>query len=253
MRIMKRFLHIFLFLSFSLVGISQNPYGNQIFIPAITFTATGQTSSPIATAKASWSMCSISVSGTALTTATFGVMGSADGGVTYGVIPIYSPANQTTNSTVTVTTGGIYQFNCGTLTHVEFVTSGTFTATSISLTLTASPNAQIGRAVGGSGNATSLQGNPVAAIAPTVGQTLVWNGTAWTPGTGGGGHTSVTIEHAFTGAGTFSYAHNLGTSYPLMTCYVNSGSVAYSASNPDVNDIAITVPTAADITCTFGI
>ena len=106
---------------------------------------------------------------------------------------------------------------------------------------------------GSGGNATSIQGNPVAAIVPTVGQTLVWNGTAWTPGTGGGGHTSVTIEHAFTGAGTFSYAHNLGTSYPLMTCYVNSGSVAYSASNPDVNDIAITVPTAADITCTFGI
>ena len=74
------------------------------------------------------------------------------------------------------------------------------------------------------------------------------NGLTWTSTS-----TSVTIEHAFTGAGTFSYAHNLGTSYPLMTCYVNSGSVAYSASNPDVNDIAITVPAAADITCTFGI
>jgi hypothetical protein len=174
-RIMKRFLHIFLFLSFSLVGISQNPYGNQIFIPAITFTATGQTSSPIALAKASWSMCSISITGTALTTATFGVLGSADGGVTYGVIPIATPATQTTDSTVTVTaSGGPYQFNCGTLTHVEFVTSGTFTATNISLTLTASPNAQIGR-----GNATSLQGTPLAAIAPTPGQSLKFNGTSY--------------------------------------------------------------------------
>ena len=104
---------------------------------------------------------------------------------------------------------------------------------------------------GGSNNATSIQGNPVSATAPTVGQTLVWNGTAWTPTTRNA--STVTLEHVFTGAGTFNYAHNLSTLYPLMTCYVNSGSVAYSASNPDANDIAITVPAAADITCTFGI
>jgi hypothetical protein len=105
--------------------------------------------------------------------------------------------------------------------------------------------------INGSINATSIQGNPVSATAPTVGQTLVWNGTAWVPSTRNA--STVTLEHAFTGAGTFNYAHNLGTLYPLMTCYVNSGSVAYSASNPDANDIAITVPAAADITCTFGI
>jgi trimeric autotransporter adhesin len=64
--------------------------------------------------------------------------------------------------------------------------------------------------------------------------------------------TTVTVQHTFTGAGTFNYTHNLGTSYPLMTCYVNSGSPAYTAGNVDANNIAITVTAASDITCTFG-
>ena len=70
----------------------------------------------------------------------------------------------------------------------------------------------------------------------------------------GGPHvTTVTLEHAFPGAGSFNFTHNLGSQYPLMTCYVNSGSPAYAASNVDVNNIAITVTAASDITCTFGI
>ena len=69
----------------------------------------------------------------------------------------------------------------------------------------------------------------------------------------GGPHvTTDTVQHTFTAAGTFNYTHNLGTAYPLMTCYVNSGSSAYSASNVDTNDIAITVAAPSDITCTFG-
>ena len=76
------------------------------------------------------------------------------------------------------------------------------------------------------------------------------DGTWSVPGTRA---STITLEHVFTGAGTFNYTHNLGTLYPLRTCYVNSGSATYSASNPDANDIAITVPAAADITCTFGI
>ncbi len=69
---------------------------------------------------------------------------------------------------------------------------------------------------------------------------------------GGPRVTTVTVQHTFPGAGTFNYTHNLGTSYPLMTCYVNTGSSAYTASNVDANNIAITVPAASDITCTFG-
>jgi hypothetical protein len=70
----------------------------------------------------------------------------------------------------------------------------------------------------------------------------------------GGSHTSTTtLQHTFAAAGTFNYVHNLGTLYPLMTCYVNSGSPAYTAANVDANDIAITVAAPSDITCTFGI
>jgi hypothetical protein len=69
---------------------------------------------------------------------------------------------------------------------------------------------------------------------------------------GGGAHT-ITIDHSFSGAGTTNYTHNLGSLYPLMTCYVNSGSPAFTASNVDINNIAITVTAASDITCTFGI
>jgi hypothetical protein len=70
----------------------------------------------------------------------------------------------------------------------------------------------------------------------------------------GGPHvTTVTLQHTFAGAGTFNFMHNLGTLYPLMTCYVNSGSPSYSAGNVDANDIAITVTASSDITCTFGI
>lgn len=70
---------------------------------------------------------------------------------------------------------------------------------------------------------------------------------------GGPRTTTITLQHTFAAAGTFNYAHNLGTLYPLMTCYVNSGSPGYTASNVDANDMAITVTAASDITCTFGI
>jgi hypothetical protein len=67
-----------------------------------------------------------------------------------------------------------------------------------------------------------------------------------------GAHSTVTLQHTFAAAGTFNYMHSLGTAYPLMTCYVNSGSPAYTAANIDANNIAITVTAPSDITCTFG-
>ena len=62
---------------------------------------------------------------------------------------------------------------------------------------------------------------------------------------------SATIEHVFTGAGTANYTHNLGTTYPLMTCYVKSGSSSYSANPVDANNVAITAAAASDILCAF--
>jgi hypothetical protein len=112
---------------------------------------------------------------------------------------------------------------------------------------------QIAGDIGGTNAApvvTGIQGKPVSATAPTAGQALIYNGTTFVPKAPS---TTVTLEHAFSGAGTFNYTHNLGSSYPLMTCYVNSGSSAFTANNVDANNIAITVTASSDITCTFGI
>jgi hypothetical protein len=97
---------------------------------------------------------------------------------------------------------------------------------------------------------TGIQGKAVSATAPAAGQALVYNGVLYVPRSVA---STITLEHVFTGAGTFNYTHSLGVSYPLMTCYVNSGSAAYTASNVDANNIAITVTASSDITCTFGI
>ena len=134
------------------------PYTNAVY-PAITFTATGQTSSVITFGNnpsgngGSYAVGNVSVTGTALTTATFSVLGSTDGGVTYNALnvsPINSPSTVATTTTVTV--AGVYQVNLGGITNVKFSTSGTFTATSISIVLTASPNGVIARA-GAAGSA----------------------------------------------------------------------------------------------------
>jgi hypothetical protein len=99
-----------------------------------------------------------------------------------------------------------------------------------------------------------LRGHPISAAAPAAGQTLMWSGSAYVPTTPSGGSThTITLEHSFSGAGTFNYEHSLGSLYPLMTCYVNSGSSAFTAANVDANNIAITVTASSDITCTFGI
>src|ERR1019366_5929339 len=54
-------------------------------------------------------------------------------------------------TTQTATANGCYQVNLAGITAIEYVTSGTFTGTSITLTLTASPNAQVGRGGAGGG------------------------------------------------------------------------------------------------------
>jgi hypothetical protein len=103
----------------------------------------------------------------------------------------------------------------------------------------------------GSAHAAGLAPDP----GPTAGSTryLREDGTWSVPqGSGAQSHDTVTLEHAFAAAGTFNYTHNLGTLYPLMTCYINSGSPTYTAGNIDANNIAITVTAASDITCTFG-
>lgn len=137
-----------------------SPYNIQLF-KAQTFTASGQTGAVLplngattgSTVASSYSLANITVTGTSLTTATFAVQGSADNGVTYYPVLISALATPgTTATTITVTGPGIFQFNPGGLTHVRVVTSGTFTATSLSIQIGLAPNSLIGRNGTGGGS-----------------------------------------------------------------------------------------------------
>lgn len=134
-----------------------SPYNLQVF-KAQSFTATAQTGTVIqlnglvvpSTIGSSFSSGAITVTGVGLTTASFQIMGSADNGATYYPLNVNSIATPTTlATTTTITANGLYQVNLAGLTHVKFVTTGTFTATSVSITLTASPNALTSRSGGG--------------------------------------------------------------------------------------------------------
>jgi hypothetical protein len=109
----------------------------------VTFTATAQTSAAQTLSGASFGL--FQVKGTALTTVTLGVQGSIDGGVTYFAIPFaaatgYTSLPVTTAATATATTSALYAVNLAGLTNVRFVTSGTFTATNVTVSLTATSN-----------------------------------------------------------------------------------------------------------------
>lgn len=113
----------------------------QTIFPLQTFT--GAATGTIIPLAASYSAGTITLTATALTTVTFAVQGSADGGNTYWPLAISNVASPTTlpASSVTTTASGLYQVNLSGLTHVKFVVSGTFTATAVNLVLSASNGA----------------------------------------------------------------------------------------------------------------
>jgi hypothetical protein len=150
---------LFLGLGASRCQAQASPYSNSVF-PSQIFTSTGQTGTVIqlnglivpSTIGSSFASGTITLTGTSLSTVTFSLMGSADNGINYFTLPISAVATPgTTTTTVTATANGLYQVNLAGLTHVRFVTSGTFTATSVSLILTATPNGQVARSNGGGG------------------------------------------------------------------------------------------------------
>ena len=130
-----------------------SPYNVSLMKAAATMTATAQTSPAIALGQAagagqfyggSFAMANIEMIGTALTTATIGLLASVDGGVNFFPWPINLPATPTTLvTTATITANAVYQANLSGVTHLQFVTSGTFTATNLVLNLALSPNGMI--------------------------------------------------------------------------------------------------------------
>ena len=160
-------------------GQLASPYSNSVW-PAQTFTASSQTGATIqlnglvvsSTVGSSFASGTVTVTGTSLTTVTFAVMGSSDNGATFYALPIYTVASPSTTptTTITATANGIYQVSLAGLTHIKFVTSGTFTATAVSIVLTASPNAGISKGASSSSLPT----------ATAQGQAPVYNGSAYT-------------------------------------------------------------------------
>lgn len=107
--------------------------------PAQTFTATAQTGTAIGITGLSTG--TILVKGTALTTATFAIQGSNDGGTTwFGLNTAALLVPGTVAATQTATASALYIVNLAGFTNIRFVTSGTFTATSITIKLTGSSN-----------------------------------------------------------------------------------------------------------------
>jgi hypothetical protein len=207
-----------------------SPYNLFIF-KAQSFTATGQTGTAIqlnglvlpSTVGSSYASGTIALTGTAITTVSFHVMGSSDNGATYYALPIFTVASPSTApvTTVTATAAGQYQFSLAGMSHIKLVTTGTFTATSVTLTLTASPNASISR----------------------------------NNGSGGGG-ASATLENVYSAPGSFTFAHSLNSTFYQLHCVTRSGggyaSATYSDFPVDANDATVSVPSAGDYICSFS-
>lgn len=113
--------------------------------PVMTFTATGQTKTQ-ALGGASYATIDITASG--LTTATFQVKASNNGGTSYdfnvGVAPyVYTSGalSAISQSPITVTSApAVFVCNVAGFTNLEIVTSGAFTSTSLTAKITATSN-----------------------------------------------------------------------------------------------------------------
>jgi hypothetical protein len=195
---MKQCITMFVLLAGAIGLQAQSPWTTTTFV-AVPLTATNQTSAAVvlqrsAATRDSYSAGKLTVTGVGLTTATFSVLGSADNGATYNVLatePCSTPGTFATSQTVTASPS-CYEVNTSSLFAVKFATSGTFTATSISIVLTVNPNAQITRNGGGGGGGSGVESINGDTGAFTFGAGSSCTGTSCTfPGTGGGAVSSV--------------------------------------------------------------
>lgn len=231
-----------LLLSSTLAIAQPNPF-SVIHFPSTTITATSFTSPAIDLARGtnvgnSFATGIITLTGTSLTTATFGVLGSFDGGATYFPINIYPVLTPTTGgTTATATANGVYTTNLSGVDHVKFVTSGTFTATNIKLDLTGSPNAIISRNTGGGGGGGCTSAGPLGTVQASDGA-----GGCQTTGILDNG-SLVAISRPATIAGGSSHGLTFG-SYAAAPIY---GMISFNGSlGADFNDVAIVAGGASD-------
>lgn len=235
-------LRLLLFLSFLIptLGTAQST----ALFPAQSFTASGQTGTVMSlgstsTTASGYSVGTVSLTGTALTTATISVMGSSDNGATFYALPIATVASPTTaaTTTVTATASGLYQVNLAGITHVKFVTSGTFTGTSIGLALTASPVGQISKGPSG-GNSQSASINPTGLLAYDF-----FDATDYSGGTG-------TVAHDQSGNGnncTIVLGSQLSWGQAGAAYALNWANTITSSATQMINCTGITTPYAVSL------
>jgi hypothetical protein len=118
-------------------GVSSQPVTFPTYQPAAqSFTATAQTGA-VYTAVG-FSSATVAVVGTAITTVTWALQGSTDG-VNFFPLATAAPlVPGTTAATQTTTANAIYVANVAGFTKFRIVTSGTFTATGLTIKFTAS-------------------------------------------------------------------------------------------------------------------
>lgn len=152
-----------------------------LLLPAVTMTATGQTTNAIplkSTTGPGYSLCDVTLTGTGISSVTFAPLVSKDGGASFFPALIWSTLTPgTTGATVTATAAGQFQFSCGNVTHVKFATSSTFTATSVQLVLSASPTAQA--KLGGGGGTLTPAGDYASGTTYSMGEIVTENGSSY--------------------------------------------------------------------------
>ena len=132
---------------------------NQMAWVTNALTATGQTTTPICFTKAgvlgylSFASMNFTVSGVSLTTVTIAAQVSSDGGVTYKPVLVNEISSTTTALTNTVTATDTFQANIPNANCIRFATSGTFTATSVTISISANQQVLTSKAAGSGGGA----------------------------------------------------------------------------------------------------
>jgi hypothetical protein len=100
---------------------------------------------------------------------------------------------------------------------------------------------------------TGLQGNPVSATPPTVGQILIWNGTAWVPGSNING--PLTVQGNLTAqsvSGNMTATGNVSAAQVSASGAVQGGSFQNAQGVNTINGRAMVFPASSNNSPQFG-
>jgi hypothetical protein len=255
----KNFLVLSILCCFALLARGQtgSPYNN-VTVASYTITSAAssaayQLGNPISGGfqSGSYNMANVTVTGVALSTVTFSILGSSDPACatgTFFALPINAIASPgTTSTSITATTGGIYQFPTGAINCFVISPSGTFTATNVTFKVTVSVNGLIGGTGGGGGGGGG--GGAVSSVFSRTGSVTAQTGDYTVSQVTGA---APLASPAFTGtptAPTQSCASNTDIATGAYVANCAAGSSAFNAITTGTNTTAaMTVGAGATLT-----